>query len=71
VCVCVCVCVCVRLWQLFEDVVSVLDPEMLDHSRDSSDELTTSYSDISTTDLLAVHDEHLTPDPQPEQAAEQ
>jgi len=65
---CVCPCVCV---QLFEDVVSVLDPEMLDHGRDTSDELTASYSDVSSTDRPAVHDERLTPDPEPEQAAEQ
>ena len=60
-------CVC----QLFEDVVSVLDPEMLDHNRDSGDELTTSCSDVSSTDRPASRDEQLTPDPQPEHAAEQ
>jgi len=59
------------MFQLFEDVVSVLDPEMLNHGRDSSDYLTTSYSDVSSTDRPAVHDELLTPDPQPDQAAEQ
>ena len=51
--------------------MSVLDPEMLDHGRDSSDELTASYSDVSSTDRPAVLDERLTPDPQPEQAAQQ
>jgi len=61
----------VCVWQLFEDVVSVLDPEMLEHGRDSSDELTASYSDVSSTDHPAVHDEQATPDPQPQQAAEQ
>jgi len=48
--------------QLFEEVVSVLDPEMLDQGRSSSD-LSASYSDVSTTDRPAVLDERLTPDP--------
>jgi len=61
----------VYVWQLFEDVVSVLDPEMLDQSRDSGDELTTSCSDVSSTDRPASQDEQLTPDPQPEQTTEQ
>jgi len=55
--------------QLFEDVVSTLDPEMLEHRRDSSDELTASCSDISSTDRPAAPDDILTPDPQPELAA--
>jgi len=62
-------CVCVS--QLFEDVVSVLDPEMLNHGRDDSDLLTTSYSDVSSTDRPAVRDEILTPEPHPDTAAQQ
>ena len=57
--------------QLFEDVVSVLDPEMLEHSRDSSDEMSASCSDISSTDRPAIADEHLSPEPQPEHDAKQ
>jgi len=60
-------CIC----QLFEDVVSVLDPEMLEHSRDISDEMSASCSDISSTDRPAVPDEHLSPDPQPERDSKQ
>jgi len=56
---------------LFEDVVSVLDPEMLEHSRDSSDEMSASCSDISSTDRPAIADEHLSPEPQPEHDAKQ
>jgi len=37
---------CMWCVQLFEDVVSVLDPEMLDQGRSSSDDLTASYSDV-------------------------
>ena len=62
-----CICIC----QLFEDVVSVLDPEMLEHSRDSSDEMSASCSDISSADRPALPDEHLSPDPQPEHDAKQ
>ena len=51
--------------------MTVLDPEMLEHSRDSIDEMTATCSDVSSTDRPAVHDEHLTPDPQPDQEAEQ
>jgi len=57
--------------QLFEDVVSVLDPEMLDQGRSSSDDLMGSYSDVSSTDRPAVLDERLTPDPHPEHSDQQ
>jgi len=57
--------------QLFDDVVSVLDPEMLEHGRDSGDELTASYSDISSTDRHAVRDDVHTPDPQPDHDTQQ
>jgi len=56
--------------QLFEDVVSVLDPEMLELCRDSGDEMTASCSDVSSTERAAVADEPVTPDPQPEHGAE-
>ena len=52
-------------------MVSVLDPEMLEHTRDGGDMLTASYSDVSSTDRPGVQDEPITADQQPEQAAEQ